>query len=414
MDGMEDAARLLKEAEVLYERHWAGRRDPFNVFTALRSPSDEVNLHSRFLHALLDHRKPGEERRANLADFTKEFWPHTPGFAPDGAKVERESHHTDIYIDILITNGNGQALAIENKIYADDQYYQIKKYHDELKAKGYKNMHVIYLTIDGHDPPEKSRGPLGKEKYTPIAYAKILDWLERCQKRAYDESELRESIAQYLRLIKKMTGNDQRSKYMNELQKLFLRSNDFVIARDLGRAAVGARVDAIHLIWKEIEHELENSNLFGDQKEPSGICKNRIEAAVAPEYGESWKRGWFGIYYSFDSEYKDAKLGVEADQDRGFMVGVRCNKKEYENEYEEIVKKFKSMNMGGESTPWWPWFRVVQSDGTGLILDRDDEMGDLAALLKLSDTTDPSDRRKLAVDICQELKKIRGRLVPPS
>lgn len=118
MEKPEDAARLLKEAEVLYERHQAGRRDPFNVFTALRSPSDEVNLHSRFLHALLDHRKPGnEQRRANLADFTKEFWPHKPGFVPDGAKVERERHN----IDILITNDSRQALAIENKIYADDQ-----------------------------------------------------------------------------------------------------------------------------------------------------------------------------------------------------------------------------------------------------------------------------------------------------
>ena len=74
MERTEDAARLLKEAEVLYERHRAGRRDPFNVFTALRSPSDEVNLHSRFLHALLDHRKPGDgQRRANLEGFTKEF-----------------------------------------------------------------------------------------------------------------------------------------------------------------------------------------------------------------------------------------------------------------------------------------------------------------------------------------------------
>ena len=404
----EDAAQLLKEAEVLYERHQAGRRDPFNVFTALRSPSDEVNLHSRFLHALLDHWDPNEKQRANLDDFTKEFWPHTPGFAPDGAKVERERHN----IDILITNDSRQALAIENKIYADDQDRQIEKYYKELKER-YKDVHVLYLTIDGHDPSERSTGDHDEEKYSTIAYGKILDWLELCQKRAYDEPELRESVAQYLHLIRKMTGNDRGREYMGELKKLLLQGNNLIIARDLGDAVVGARVGAMHHVWREIERELEkNSNLFEGREEPSGICENRIKAAVAPGYGESRKRGWFGIYYSFSPEYQYARLGVEANVDEGFMVGVHCDKKEYKNQYGEIVEKFKSMDHGKSTGNfWWPWFHVVRKSGTGLKLDDPD---DLAALLKLSDTTDPTDLRKLAGDICRELKKIREKFGPTS
>ena len=42
------AQNLLKEAARLYEKHEAGRPEPFNVFSVLRSESDEVNLHSRF------------------------------------------------------------------------------------------------------------------------------------------------------------------------------------------------------------------------------------------------------------------------------------------------------------------------------------------------------------------------------
>lgn len=262
----EDAAGLLKKAEVLYERHQAGRRDPFNVFTVLRSSSDEVNLHSRFLAALLD-------RRANLEDFMKKFG---PDFKLDGAKVERERHN----IDILITNDSGRALAIENKIYAADQDRQIKRYHDELK-KRYRDVHVLYLSIDGHPPSNESIGDLGKDKYTPIAYGEIIDWLGSCQKRAYDEPELRESVAQYLHLIKKMTGNDQRSEYMNELKNLLLRGNNLVISRDLEKASIDARVHAMHWVWGKIEHGLrENPNSFGDTQEPSGISKDRIRRAI--------------------------------------------------------------------------------------------------------------------------------------
>ena len=105
------AELLLKDAAILYERSGAGRPEPFNVFTVLRRESEEVNLHSRFLAALLRH--PGEEGAANLRDFMGEFAPESlRDFAPKGVKVERERHR----IDILITNDHGQALAIENKI----------------------------------------------------------------------------------------------------------------------------------------------------------------------------------------------------------------------------------------------------------------------------------------------------------
>ena len=60
---------LLEKAALLYERYEAGRRDSFNVFSVLRTEHDEVNLHSRFLAALLDYRQPSDGHRENLADF---------------------------------------------------------------------------------------------------------------------------------------------------------------------------------------------------------------------------------------------------------------------------------------------------------------------------------------------------------
>lgn len=50
---LEDARRLLARVAGLYERYGAKERKDFNIFSVLRAESDEVNLHSRFLAALL-------------------------------------------------------------------------------------------------------------------------------------------------------------------------------------------------------------------------------------------------------------------------------------------------------------------------------------------------------------------------
>ena len=60
---------FLKSLEILAEKYHSRDDHSFNVFCALRSPSDEVNLHSRFLIALLNHCKPGDECLINLSDF---------------------------------------------------------------------------------------------------------------------------------------------------------------------------------------------------------------------------------------------------------------------------------------------------------------------------------------------------------
>lgn len=200
MNDWKDHKALLKQAGLLYQMHEAGRSDPFNVFSVLRKESDEVNLHSRFLAALLNHRKSRHAPHENLKDFLENVVEGK--FEDDGATVDRE--HDDI--DILIANKKTkQAVAIENKINAHDQPEQLQRYHDKLKGNGYDKILMLYLTLHGRDPSEDSVGNLPPDKITNISYKSDLPpWLERCQERAYDEPALRESVAQYLHLIRKM------------------------------------------------------------------------------------------------------------------------------------------------------------------------------------------------------------------
>ena len=80
---------LLAKAAQLYEKYGVGRREPFNVFSVLfkdEKKNYEEELHTPFLHALLDYKKPEEDAGENLKDFlqhvrVKDFELHS-GFAP--------------------------------------------------------------------------------------------------------------------------------------------------------------------------------------------------------------------------------------------------------------------------------------------------------------------------------------------
>ena len=152
------------------------RRDsPFNIFTALRSSSDEVNLHSRFLHALLDHRQGPHGDRDNLRDFLSSV-AGIEGFPLEGASIDREACN----IDLLVTDSRRtQAVVIENKIWAADQERQLQRYHETLVALGYDAaaIHLLYLSPFGERPSKQSIGDL---ECTNLSYRDDLGcWLER-------------------------------------------------------------------------------------------------------------------------------------------------------------------------------------------------------------------------------------------
>ena len=66
----------------------------------------------------------------------------------------------------------------------------------------------------------------------------IIPWLERCQERAYDNPALRESVAQYIHLIRKLTGTDLKGAYMTASEELLLENNNLVLVHDLSEAMV--------------------------------------------------------------------------------------------------------------------------------------------------------------------------------
>ena len=65
---------------------------------------------------------------------------------------------------------------IENKTNPNtgDQDKQLWRYYNTLKGKRYlhSDIHMLYLTLDGHDPSPNSLGKLKKEEIIKISYKK--------------------------------------------------------------------------------------------------------------------------------------------------------------------------------------------------------------------------------------------------
>ena len=392
---------LLSQAKLSYVRHEEGRREPFNVFTVLRSESDEVRLHSRFLAALLDHRKAPDAPRENLKDFLKDIV-GCSDFDLDGVTVERERDN----IDILVSNTARQAVVIENKIWAGDQPEQLQRYHESLTDRGYQNehIHLLYLTPHGHEPTKDSRGDLD---VACISYVDTLPpWLERCRERACGEPELRESIAQYLHLARKLTGTDRGREYMNELRDLLLKEeNNLVLARDLNEAMYEARAHLVYELWKAIENAMQGIEDFPSKSDK----ESKVSLDEVRGYVKSWRNySQLGLSYpvppgaAFGSG--DARLCAEV---LGYMdqiiIGLKFIGEKDDKHVEGLLGKLQPWscdvedNVGRhmEEGDTWLWWRRIDN-GWGL---RSPEADHLRTLLR------EDKRKEVASDVARGLKE---------
>ena len=333
---------LLAKAAQLYEKHEVGRPEPFNIFSVLRKEKDEVYLHSRFLYELLKYRTESRTRE-NLKDFLQHVGVENFGLCDTQIDWERcferlnEKGEWELNrIDVLITNVEKKAVIIENKIEHGDGDEQLEKYYKTMENLGYRDIYLLYLTLDGHDPLDSSVGDLDRRLIKLISYEHLIPWLECCQKRACGEPALRESVAQYLQLVRKLTGTDSRGKYMEDLKKLCLQDNNFVLIRDLINAMLEA---GAKLLWDEIESELKSE--IPDLPDKDEECSSK------------------GLYYQL-SEATSLEVGVGGfNNPHRIWFGVGCSKEKNEDKYDMLKEALDEGVSDGESDNEYPWWRYA-------------------------------------------------------
>jgi hypothetical protein len=322
----------------------------FNVFEVLGMTTNEVRTHSAFIAELLD--PSGSHGRGNV--FLKEFVERLREinnkqrntqilFDIDkvkkvsveywlGPKTETEGG----YIDILLTDNKNQHIIIENKIYAVDQDKQLFRYHNFAKSAP-----LVYLTLNGNPPSESST--LKDENVNNclirISYKEdIIEWLEGCKKYSVDYPILRETISQYMNLIKKLTNQTMANEEKEEVISVIMNNSNYMTSiQELSDNNIW--IDIKNKILVKLKSLILGENGLGKELGLEEIIWDDKDNIMPLDFlfyrKNSWKKC---IYFRFGNDFNTISYGID-------VINDEENKRDYNTKVE-----FKKRLIGlGES-----------------------------------------------------------------
>lgn len=282
------------------------RGENFNVFSILGLESNENRTHSAFLGELLNPKGSHNLGSTFLKCFLESIG-YTGALKTDSATLELEKHigrsnyedKTGGRIDIFIKDDANNTIAIENKIYAADQFAQIERY---VRFKDIQHV-VFYLTLHGNDASEESRGNLKNgQDYLCISYrTEIIEWLEACVKEAAHYPILRETIKQYQILIKNLT-NTMSDAYEKELLRVIF--DNYEAAQIVSEKMIATKNGIAESIREGVLKVLqENLSDKFSVKKGSSISSRFAQIWITPKGGSN------KLYFGVESFSGDGHLG---------------------------------------------------------------------------------------------------------
>lgn len=369
----------LSEINLRYKELSRISGDNFNVFNILDIQNLE-KTHSKVIAELLNPQGCHDSGDVYLKHFLSVI--KVDDFQTVNVQVEKEKFVGKISsdeeaggrIDIVITNNHesNSPIIIENKIYARDGNKQLIRYNNYNK-----NGKLIYLNLDSSEPSTESLGGLSKsEDITIISYSDhILRWLDLCKKDSVDKPLIRETINQYINIVKVLTGKSNSTKMENEIVGHLLKNKEsvesaFLVSENINNLKKRIIKDYFIKQMKEIakEHDYEFDYIEGDclQKEWTFFF-------IKPE----WKR--FKIGFNFDRDnLRDLDYGITVKRDDISIPDELCQLKGYLSNKCWMYKRMPKYNIWGKLE-----FVEIVSGGEDLkkyILERVNELMSVAQM----------------------------------
>ncbi|ULN67390.1 PD-(D/E)XK nuclease family protein (plasmid) [Vibrio gigantis] len=317
----------------------------YNLFRVLRSESDEVRLHSRFICDLLNPRGHHHHASSFLKLFLQQIEINL-----DFNKAQVLSEYQNI--DILIKDGD-KAIIIENKIYACDQERQLERYYEIARSEGYQDEDItlIYLTLEGREADEYSAGNLA-DRVILLSYQNdICYWLDKSIAQAARDAPLREALIQYLDLVHKLTHQTDNMEYLEHLKRLLLTENLLDIVPDIQQAYEAINIDAQVSMWLMLadKMKIEFGSLTDDSISNSADIRKQVQAYIHKKKNSRYQGLWIKL-----GGYSSAYLGIE--QDHHLYYGVWA--------HDEKDREFLNPLLAGHdsSTPYWALWRYPASN----------------------------------------------------
>lgn len=358
---MDKIKNLLQQVSIIQKKYDEIAKitgENFNIFSVINMENNEVYTHSAIIGELLNPNGSHCQGDVFLKLFVEEI---KNKFNSEKHKIELEYFGTLVNDKIcertisignnwddvsggridLIVEDDKQIVIIENKIYAVDQPYQLIRYKNYAKTKSGKKAFLFYLTLDGKDLKKQEEPYIQNDikiigsnfkydkkneydnfkienkeldnihhcLYYPISFEiHIRDWIEKCLEKTHSLPIIRETLVQYLHLIKKLTNQTTNDKMNLELIKTILSSEaNIKSAIEINKINIKQIIcdELFKRILTKIGNDLITENydlnkLFGEYESGMWFSKK-----------EDFK---IGVLLWFDTNY-ELKLGIDVNTD---------------------------------------------------------------------------------------------------
>lgn len=308
---------LLEKAEIIKNKYddlaeYTGEN--FNVFNILRLDEKEL-MHSAFIANLLNVKGNHGQKDVFLKLFIKQIKDlfsdresnkeSLEKFDTLNSSVKEEEYIGKVdyesgeggRIDMVVKDGNNVIL-IENKIGAGDQEAQLHRYFNY-----YKGSPIVYLTPFGSEPSENSKGHLENNKdFVCISYKQhIVNWIENCIKEMANKPIIRETLNQYLHLVKQITNQTTNNKMEKELEQLIIKNKDAVKvlldAHNSLENEVIKKVNELNNLLRSAEYQLKLQEIIKDLPEISFEIRKPYNEVKVRVFDSVFSKGNDEVFY---------------------------------------------------------------------------------------------------------------------
>lgn len=350
---LSDIRNLLKNVSVISKKYDDIAKitgEKFNIFSIMSMETNERYTHSAIIGELLNPK--GSHGQGSI--FLKLFFDEIEclksinEFNFENARITSEKYlgvvdierKTGGFIDLIIED-NKHTIIIENKIYAPDQAAQLERYKNH-----YKSAVLLYLNLLGDEPSDDSKGTLKiNEDFHLITYKNhIKNWLEKCHKETADQPVLRESIKQYLHLIKKLTNQTVNNDMSKEIKNILLK--DLKSAKEIADNFLEAKA----IVLNTIRNGLKNK-LIEVYSERYYFFENNHKV------GDKNSHIWFSLKEFRENDKQITCFGLEpfsgcGNSQNELFIGIL----DFENTHQALFKEyFPELKING----WWRGIETI-------------------------------------------------------
>lgn len=357
LDSICQIAKTYKKIEV-------AKGEGYNLFRVIDMTSNETSVHSAFIADLLTPQGMHQMETIFLELFAKQFLCDMD-FLVEGAKVEREKYigatttETGGRLDIIITDIKGNAVIIENKIYASDQENQLIRYYNYAQ-KLHSKYKLFYLSLDGivHNEAKTATSEnislKEKKDYHTISYSKdILEWLEKCREKVVNKPLIREGISHYINLIKYLTNQTLSKEMEQDLKEIIIKNPAYI--KNLGVIKEAITLSEIELqkkFWRLLKEKMQEQQFPVIEDKTYRYVFDEKEDRISGFYAGKPNNKRYGFEFAVaSSTTEEIRYAVRIDEPMvyGFFITREQGKERKISgraEYEFLRKQISDANLG--------------------------------------------------------------------